>query len=1077
MRNFKRLIWCMPFLVLMTVLSFMRGSAQKSFHVYLYSSADSLPLVGASIRLKSEAVGISGAGGQVFLKLPPGHYEVDIVFVGYRTKSMVLDLPLLRDSKVYLEQDPADLGEVTVSTGYQEISKERLTGSAVKVYSALINRSVGTGILERLADVVPGLTFNKGVGVQLNESDISIRGRSTLFTRADPLVVLDNMPYEGRVENINPNDIESITVLKDAAAASIWGARSGNGVIVITSKKSAFNRPASFSFTNMVNIAAKPDLFGESKISSSDYIDNEIRLFGTGFYDANQVSDNRVALTPVVELLYAAKSGKISAAEAQHSIDRLRGMDVRNDLGRYFYQQSIQQQHSLSVQGGGKDSYYFLSGGVDVNRQNLKGNAYRRYTVTGSNRYRLFSGRLEISPEFRFTQSITKANRTIDAIGTNNYGLYPYARLADDSGNPIAFASQYRAGFASEMAQKYPGVLDWNFYPLSEVNSPTSRVSLRDYRMGGQLDLLIGWGLKLSGNYIYTSSTSSNLSDAGLDRFSTRDLINRFSFLRADGSLGRNVPVGSVRDEQMRSLENHSFRTQLNYSKKWASHGISAIMGYEVKDGKTEIRNSRLYGYDSEHESFGSVDYLAYYTLLFNPNSTFNQIGQNNERNSLRDRFLSYYSNVGYTFKDRYTVSASGRIDKSNIFGVKTNQKGVPLWSVGLNWNIAKEPFFSSAVMDELRLRSSFGYNGNVNNSLSAFTTAIYNQGTGNSNNSTYGLPYAMILNPPNPQLRWERVKIVNAGVDFSLFGGWLSGSIDAYLKNGTDLIGSAPFPPSSGISSFTGNTAATKGKGIDANFVTPVFRNSQVRWTANLLFSYNRDVVSTYLLKQTLAYQLVSNIVPAEGYPQYSVFAYNYGGLDPKTGDPIGYLNGEPSKNYLKIVNNPGRSDISYLGPMRPTVFGAFRNDVGYEGFALSVNISYRMGYYFWRNAVVYSQLFEGRATTGDYAQRWQKPGDELITDVPSMPLTGNTSRDAFYGGSRAMVEKGDHIRLQDIRLSYDLPALWCKKLGFKSLLAYGYASNLGIIWAANSRHIDPDFPSGIRSPKSFAFGLNLGF
>ena len=327
------------------------------------------------------------------------------------------------------------------------------------------------------------------------------------------------MPYEGRVENINPNDIESITVLKDAAAASIWGARSGNGVIVITSKKGGFNRPATFNFTNMLSIAARPDLFAESKMSSSDYIDNEIRLFDTGFYDANQQSDSRVALTPVVEYLYAAKSGKITSGEAQRSIDLLRRRDVREDLSQYFYRQSVQQQHALSVQGGGKDSFYFLSGGVDVNRQNLKGNGYRRYTLTASNHYRLFSGRLEISPEFRFTQSVTDVNRTIDAVTTNYYGLYPYASLADDNGNAKAFASVYRSGFPSEMAQKYPGVLDWNFYPLDEVNGPSSKVSLRDYRMGAQLDYRIGWGLKLSGSYMYTSSASENVSVAGLDRF------------------------------------------------------------------------------------------------------------------------------------------------------------------------------------------------------------------------------------------------------------------------------------------------------------------------------------------------------------------------------------------------------------------------------------------------------------------------------------------------------------------------------------------------------------------------------
>jgi hypothetical protein len=251
------------------------------------------------------------------------------------------------------------------------------------------------------------------------------------------------------------------------------------------------------------------------------------------------------------------------------------------------------------------------------------------------------------------------------------------------------------------------------------------------------------------------------------DTYYTRTAINNLTQINTGGSLTRPIPLGGILDQETTLAASQNARLQFNYEPKMGTgHALNILAGSEVRELLTQTERFRLYGYDAEHATSKIVDYLTSYKRLIIPTST--QFIENGDtRTLLTDRFLSYYSNAAYHYKDRYTLSASARLDQSNIFGVKTNQKGVPLWSAGFKWDIAEEGFYTFKYLDRLSLRASYGYSGNVNRSLSAYTTAIYNQGTGNSNNSGTKLPYATISNPPNPELRWERIKIANLGVDF----------------------------------------------------------------------------------------------------------------------------------------------------------------------------------------------------------------------------------------------------------------------------------------------------------------------
>lgn len=443
---------------------------------------------------------------------------------------------------------------------------------------------------------------------------------------------------------------------------------------------------------------------------------------------------------------------------------------------------------------------------------------------------------------------------------------------------------------------------------------------------------------------------------------------------------------------------------------------------------------------------------------------------------SLSDRFISYFANLAYTFRSKYTFSASGRIDKSNLFGVNANQKSIPLYSTGVGWKISEEDFLNTKWLPYLNLRATFGYNGNLDKSVTAVTTIRQV-----SNSYLSGLPFATIASPGNPDLRWEKISMLNFGLDFGLKGQSLTGSLEYYTKKGVDLIGDSPLPGSSGRTTFRGNTANTRTNGFDITINGSLFQHSKLKMNSAMLFSYALDKVTAYGPKATVAQYLLQGggnngtIVPLENMPLFAIYSYRWAGLDPNNGNPRGYLNGKISSDYASIIASTSLDSLEFNGTSRPKYFGSFRNSLSYGKFSLSANILFKLDYYFRRTALSYQTLYQTWAGHADYLSRWQKPGDELITTVPSeTALPINTARENFYSNSSVLVSKGDHIRLQDISISYDLMSPLLGKAGIKRLQITCYLNNVGIIWRANKDHLDPDlYGSGLPAPRTISFGF----
>lgn len=511
-------------------------------------------------------------------------------------------------------------------------------------------------------------------------------------------------------------------------------------------------------------------------------------------------------------------------------------------------------------------------------------------------------------------------------------------------------------------------------------------------------------------------------------------------------------------------------RFQIDFDRKFGTdHELTAIAGFEVRENNGLSSSYRLYGYNPEtaNDANQSVNYTIDHPHFYGTGR--GRIATGIQNRGVVDHNRSYYANASYSYKGRYTVSASGRRDESNIFGVRANQKGVPLWSSGFSWGINNESFYDLEWLPTLKLRATYGYNGNMDNTTTAYLTSS----SGGSN--FFNMPYLMLRNPPNPSLSWEKVGVINLGVDFGLKNNLISGSIEYYQRNSTNLIANTPVAPQTGFAEFKGNAANMETQGVDVIFnIRPIQKS--IQWDATLLFNYAEDRITKYLVAQSSNRNIVTSnyINPLEGYPYYAMFSFPTAGLN-ETGIPQGYLNDEISTNYAGIMGSSDPSSLIYHGSGTPLLFGSLMNSFRYKNASFSFNVLYKFGHYFRRRSIDYTALFNGSFQQGDFENRWQLPGDELRTDVPAMIYPANANRNIFYTNSESLVERADHIRLQDVRISYQLDRNVLSALPVRSLQLYLYANNLGILWRANGRYIDPDSPFFMPTPRSIAFGIQI--
>lgn len=1056
------------------------------------------PLEGITVSVKgANIVTSTGSGG--YFSINEVEQDAILVFTSINTEPLEQKINGKEKLLIKLKTKITALSDVTVTvnTGYQQLSKERATGAFEFISNEELNRRVGPDILSRLEGVSTAVLFDRRSSTpgqnNIDVSRVIIRGVSTLtegvkgtpseFIKA-PLIIVNNFPYDGDINNINPNDVENITILKDASAASIWGARAGNGVIVITTKQGKFNQPSQLSFNTNINIVEKPDLFHYPRMSSADYIEVETFLFGKGFYNGEINNKARPALTPVVELLNSRKLGLISAADSAAGINRLKGLDVYRDFDRYIYRSSINQQYSLNLSGGSDKLKYALSGGLDVNPGILVKNQLQRKTFRSENTYTPIK-RLEIQVGLAYTHTISETNNPGELnsaaynynASTKSKRLYPYAQLADENGNALILEHNYRLGYLDTAGQGK--LLDWKLRPLNELNLADNRLSMKDLvlRIGASYKITDFWNAQLS--YQYESQEGLQENYYSKETYFTRNLINLYTQLQGN-TIKYVVPNEGILIQNRKTLNSKIVRGQTNFNKSWNKHQLVVLLGSEISERESITNANRSYGYNKENLTSSNVDLVDLYPLYGGRGNARVPSGLSFQKYT--NRFVSIFGNTAYTYDQRYTISFSGRKDAANLFGVDINNKWNPFWSVGGSWNVSKEAFYNSKLIPYLRLRLTYGYQGNVNNTLSSY--AILQRFDQPNIVNEFG---ADVLTPADPSLSWETIGQLNAGIDFSMANNRISGSIEAYDKKSKDLIYNAEIDPTTGLETVKRNSANISGKGVEVTINT-VNIAKPFRWNTDIAFSYATYKVTDYLIsdKNRQVAGIVSSggtsIIAIKGKNPYGVYSYPFAGLDPATGDPQGYLGGKISKKYRDFfLQSIDTADLVYHGSGLPPYFGFITNTFSYRGLSLSVNISYRFGYYFRKNTISYYDLYNAGITHRDYAKRWSKPGDEVYTNIPSMvyPLA-NGDRDAFFAGSSVNVLKGDNIRLQYVRLSYDINRNILRKTPIKNIQLYAYANNLGMLWKANDEGLDPDYDrgNGLYPPtRNWAFGATINF
>lgn len=1034
----------------------------------LRNSIDNKPVSGATVAwIGSRLSATSNENGEYKISFSKPDTLL-VTRVGFKSKKIYIESAESNTNReILLSPTDNEIETVVINTGYYSYSKEKATGSFSHIDSALLNRDKSFNILQRLENAVPGLQFVNPNGKRA--TDIRIRGLSTINSDASPLIVLDNFPYEGDIRNIDVNDIESITVLKDAAASSIWGAKAGNGVIVMTSKRPAKMEQPRISFVVNRQLVDKPDFF-----YNRAWLDSET-IMGIEKYRYEQGHYSFSKETPVplyAELLQSLKMENISVEEFKKIEDTYKNTDVREQASKYLYRKADNQQYSLNVSGGSIFHSYMLAATLNNTLDNVVGNKGRQININFRNRFSPVKGLdvllgLAYSGQRDFNDGIS-----LDMLSTSPFGISPYYQLMNNQGDAAAIVREFSYAYAKSAEQN--GLKDWLYRPLEDIGLSHSKRFSRDMRFNTEIIATPLDGLKISLLYQYANGASGSSIHHFRDSYHVRNLVNLFK--QSDGAL--IVPdQGILETGVVQDRYSHFGRLQLGYVKDIADlHEINLIGGMELRHGQIEVSpGSILYNYDDEYlTGTNQMDFLKIYPTSLGSDSRIP--GGRNTHSLLTNRDLSYFANVGYRYRKRYGWSGSLRWDASNLFGVKANQKGIPLWSIGASWEISDEELYPFAnIVPYLRVRGTYGVSGNVNKTLTHYPVISY--GT-----SPIGLRSGLISSVGNPSLKWENVATYNLGLDWKVRNDRISGSFESYIKKGSDLLGNTLLDPTTGISNHTVNYADIESRGVDVQ-ITSLNLKGRVSWETVWMASWVKNEVTDYYEDQASSVSsYFTSPQPMKGVSRDMVFVLPWYGLSPVDGYPILPSGEYGERDFNTYYRSLKRENLIEVGVAVPAVYGSIRNNIKWKGLEIGALLVWKADYVFKRSSMFVGGEYYGMYHV-DYHKRWQKSGDEMHTDVPAfMPMSSMTPQGSavniIYKNNEVLVSRGDHIRIQDLVLNYSLPQWLINKLMIKSMVVSAQIRNLGVLWRANKHQIDPDYVDAMfKEPTSYTMGIKVNF
>ena len=1095
-----------PFLILLSYCSAVSQTLIKG----QVTDPNGDPLIGVTIFNENSKKGAVTDAGGIYLISGSSGDELTFQMIGMKTQTLTFENQVELNAR--LVEDILVTDEVVI-TGFQEVDRKLFTGASENLKMDDI-RAIGMVDVSRVLEgQVAGVNVDNVSGTFGTAPRIRIRGNASINGNNQPLFVVDGVILEdlsnvntddlisgnantligSSIANLNPSDIESFQILKDASATAVYGARAANGVIVITTKRGKSGE-LRVNYTGTFSGKIRPTYNQFDLLNSEQELSVYRELADKGIVDIS---------TAVRAKNYGAL-GKMYSLIASHDLDWGNGGSLNEKFlneyenantdwfGELFHDFGLQQQHSLSFTAGNErsNSYYSLSYLEDQGQTTA--DKVSRFTGTSRNTY-------YISDKFTFGLKLGASYRDQKAPGTRNRELDPITGQfnRDFDINPYSYSLNTAR---SMRARDDEGNLEYfrrNFAPFNILNElKNNYIDIKVVDVSGQADFEVTprENLSLKGvlqvRYATTErdhaiTENSNQAEA-FRANSTQFIQDANNLLYSDpNNPGLNpvvvLPQGGFNYLDRSDLLNFFSRISADWSETYNGiHEVSALAGQELRF--TNRAKSSVTGLGVLYKSGGIA--------VVDPNIVefFNL--QNIDIYSLdeeKDRFIGWFINAGYAYKSRYVANFTFRYDGSNQLGSSTQARFLPTYNVSGAWNVYNESFMNKfPVISDLRIRSTYGVSGN----LPPGASALLNLQADVTLRPTDIEPTLFIKDLTNTELTWEKLNEFNIGVDFSLFQGRIDVTADYYVRKSYDLIGIIQTSGIGGQGLKIGNFSDMKINGFEYSINSTNYSQGGFTWRSNVNMGYSRDKITRLDYGSRIVDALGQNGAAVLGRPRRSLYSANFAGLN-SSGVPTFFNKDGERVLQFDLQDREGLEDaLVYEGSTEPRISGGVTNTFSYKGFSLTVLLSFKLKYKIRLNDAFNGTYSDFDALPGQLANRWAVPGDEEFTNIPAIldRMVAQSNSDIgqayrLYNKSTLRVANGDYLRLKTVRLSYQIPSAVVRRIGFATGTVSVEGQNLALLYSdkENLRGQDPEFFSSggvsLPQPKLITFSLNVGF
>ena len=1013
------------------------------------------PLPGVTVLLKGTSVGTaSNTKGEFVLEVTGSVDSLVVTFVGMKTQYV----KLLSDKDSYrirMEYDVEEMQEVVV-TGYQTINRKRSTGAITSINADKIMRPGVLSIDQMLEGQIPDMMFMSNSGEVGVVPKIRIRGTSTLIGNREPLWVVDgivlqdpvnispeelnNPDYVNRIGNaiagLNPQDIERLDILKDAAATALYGAKAANGVIVITTKKGHIGKPI-ISYNMNVSYKRRPRYTDRQidLMNSKERMEFSKDLVNSGYTFPGGM--NMVGYEGLINQLYR---GALTYDEFTKQVQYLECLNT--DWFDLLTEDAFSHQHTVSISGGTETVRYYSSVGYAKDNDVIKGNNNERYTVALNLNADLSP---RISTSLGINGNVTSREYSQDEIAPLDYAYNTSRAIPafDENGdyyyyqNSGGTANSFRYNILNELAN-------------SSYDQEGSSISFN-------MTLNVKFTNYLNASVVGSYSTSNTDIEGWWGEKSHHVALLRQSEYGDAPAKGDDsesaLPFGGELTTNSTRNRNYMLRVQLNLDKYFGQdkHNVNASVGYEVSSTKYKGNSSTMRGYYKDRGKQFSIttlnDYPAFKAWL--EANAYPTISDN------LTNLLSAYATVSYSYQSFFTLNGNVRFDGSNKFGDQSNDKLLPIWSISGNYTISEHEWLQRNWIDYIMLKASFGYQGNMLEGQSPTmiikqlpTDPLYNELV--SELSVY----------PNPNLKWEKTSSFNGGLTFSLFKRRLQMETSVYYKRTKDAFLTKQISTVNGLEEYVVNSGDVKNSGYSiAATIIPV-ETRDFNWILATSFSNVFNKVETLPgAEQFELNNFLNGTALVKGKPVGTFYSYKFVGLNPTNGYPIFDDMQERQEELEGLTKYDVYTRVlKATGNREPTMSGSINNTLRYKNWRLNMNLAYSLG-----SKVRLFKLFDSNTflpennVRREFVKRWRKTGDEKNTVIPApncylthysssgekIPTIANNSLD-MYNYSDIRVVSGNYLKCSTMSLTYEFPMEKLERIKLSRLALNLSATNL---------------------------------